>query len=91
MEEKKYPVIGTVTISVEEYRDLITDVTAFKRDLDDYRSKYWCEQNKNKSLETSISAIKDDLQLARKFIDSKKEYRLAFKMFAAGVEDEDAE
>ena len=90
MEVKKtYDFKGTVTISTEEYRDLITDCATYKASSDDYRNKYWTEQNKVKSLDSSLNAVKAELENLRAFIESKKETRLAFKLFVAGVEEED--
>ena len=54
MEEKKYEINGTVTISTEEYRDLITEKFEAKKDMEDYRSRYWSEQNKTKELTSKV-------------------------------------
>lgn len=90
MDEKKtYEFKGTVTISTDEYRDLITDCATYKASSDDYRSKYWNEQNKVKDLETNLAAVKAEAESLRTFIEAKKETRLAFKLFVAGVEEED--
>lgn len=89
MDEKKtYDFKGTVTISTDEYRDLITDCTTYKASSDDYRSKYWGEQTKVKNLEDKLKAVEAETERLRAFIEAKKETRLAFKLFVAGVEDE---
>lgn len=88
-EKKNYDFNGTVTISSEEYRDLVTAAVKNERDADDYRSRSWSAENKVKSLEAALKEIKSDLELRTAFIESKKEFRLAFKMFTAGVEEED--
>ncbi|MBQ8616346.1 MAG: hypothetical protein IJ418_02420 [Clostridia bacterium] len=90
MDEKKtYDFKGTVTISTDEYRDLITDCATYKAGCDDYRSKYWNEQNKVKVLESNLAAVKAEAENLRAFIEAKKETRLAFKLFVAGVEEGD--
>lgn len=90
MDDKKtYDFKGTVTISTEEYRDLIADGAAAKHDADDYRSKYWQEQNKVRELERKCATLESEIAQLRSFIESKKENRLAFKLFVAGVEEGD--
>lgn len=90
MEEKKtYEFKGTVTISTDEYRDLITDCATYKASTDEYRSKYWELQNKVKTLESNLAAAQVEAEKLRSFIEAKKETRLAFKLFVAGVEEDD--
>lgn len=90
MDEKKtYGFKGTVTIGTDEYRDLITDCATFKSSMEDYRSKFWAEQTKAKKLEEELAVAKANAEHLRAFIESKKETRLAFKLFVAGVEEDD--
>lgn len=88
MEEKKtYDFKGTVTISTEEYRDLIQDCVTFKREFEDYRSKWWEEQRKVNDLEKKQKELTAELDRLRAFIDSKKDILLAFKLYSAGIEE----
>lgn len=90
MDEKKtYEIKGTVTIGTDEYRDLITDCATYKASMEDYRSKFWNEQTKTKKLEEQFAAAKAEAEHLRAFIESKKETRLAFRLFSAGVEEDD--
>lgn len=50
-ERKKYEVQGTVTISTEEYRDLLEDKYDALKSRDFYQSKYWEFETKVKKLE----------------------------------------
>ena len=61
-ENKKYPIEGTVTISTEEYRDLLKDSVSNEKEASEYRSKYWNEQNKTSKLEKSLAELKEFLQ-----------------------------
>lgn len=58
MDEKKtYSYSGTVTISTEEYRDLIEAVKDAQKDADDYRSRYWKEQDVSKTANKKAEAL----------------------------------
>jgi hypothetical protein len=89
MDEKRtYDYKGTVTISTEEYRDLIEDCAELKAKFEDYRSKFWAEQNKVTSLQTELNLAKIELEDLTRWKNSKEELRLAFKLFL--VEEKEA-
>ena len=87
-ENKTYEFEGTVTIGTHEYRDLIKDCITYKNESDNYRSKYWEEQSKVKALEAKLAEANAELDRCRAFIESKKETRIAFKLFVAGIEED---
>ena len=69
MEEKKvYSVIGQVTIGTDEYRELIEGKLTAENTADDYRSKYWAEQNKVNALQKQVDALKAKIEKCEKFI-----------------------
>ena len=47
-ERKEYSIVGTVTISTDEYRDLIADKFEAEKSKD-----YWCSQYYEKNKEVS--------------------------------------
>lgn len=65
---KKYEVVGTVTIGSDEYRDLIVEKTKREADADKYRSEYWKEQSRANSLEKQVAALTDELNKYKKFV-----------------------
>ena len=81
MEEKKYEFNGKVEISTEEYRDLIRDGVKAEQQADDYRSKYWSEQNKVKDLEEKVSVLNKSISHYQKFVNSKEDITLEYKMY----------
>ena len=81
MEEKKYEFNGKVEISTEEYRDLIRDGVKAEQQADDYRSKYWSEQNKVKDLEEKVSVLNKSISHYQKFVNSKEDIILEYKMY----------
>lgn len=89
-EKKVYPVYGTVTISTEEYRDLVLGIAKAENELDKQRSKWYEEYNKANRLQKENETVKAELEKYRGFVESKKELKLAFKFFCAGIDgDED--
>ena len=79
-EEKKYSVVGTVTIGSDEYRDLIEKMVTSEMAADDYRSKYWAEQSKVAAITKERDAISAECESYRKFLaeddGTKAKYRL---------------
>lgn len=57
-EEKKYGVVGTVTIGSDEYRDLIEDVQKAISDRDRYMREGWNKDSKIKELTEQIETLK---------------------------------
>lgn len=70
MDEKKAYPTGTVTISAEEYRDLITECVEAKKEASRYASQFWAEQR-------AKDAVKADLDKATKKSDTLMAFILA--------------
>lgn len=79
MEEKTYPVQGTVTISVEEYRDLLVSKFEAEHDLSDTRSRAWKAESEVDKLKERIKELDLDNRIYKEFISSNPE--LAVKFF----------
>lgn len=60
-EEKKTYAPGTVTISSEEYRDILTEAFDAKKDMDKWYTKYWEEYHKERSLEEENAKLREEL------------------------------
>jgi hypothetical protein len=88
MEEKQYDYKGTVTISTEEYKDLITEKFEAKKDMEDYRSRYWSEQNKTKELTSKVEAQEKSISHYRNFVNSKEDITLEYKMYLRQIGEE---
>jgi hypothetical protein len=88
MEEKQYEYKGTVTISTEEYRDLVKGVFAAEKNADDYRSRYWEEQSKTKELTSKVEAQEKALAHYRNFVNSKEDITLEYKMYLRQLGEE---
>ena len=89
MDEKKtYPVTGTVTISTEEYRDLICGIYEAKAEAERKSSKWYDEYNRAKKLESELVCLKEERDSLAKFVESKNDLKLAYKLFCAGIGDE---
>lgn len=72
MEEKKY--IGTVTISTEEYRDLLTERFEAEKDKDYWSSRYW-EINKEKDkLAKEVEALKEEREVTKVQLEQFKRF-----------------
>lgn len=83
MEEKSYPIEGTVTISAEEYRDLIRESVNNGRDANENRSKLWREEEKVKKLEKELEDIKAYKAKLMDFIKQDNERYQAYVRFTA--------
>ena len=57
MENKKSYPANNVTISTEEYRDLIAESASAKRDADRYATNYWAEHTKAEKLQKDLDAV----------------------------------
>lgn len=77
MEDKKYEVVGEVKIGTDEYRDLITTATEATKDADNYRSKWWAEESKNRALQEKITK----LEKFAEFVNSTDELRTKYKLY----------
>jgi len=69
MEEKKtYEVIGTVTISTEEYRDLIYDKFSAEADKDRYMRSGWEKDSQINELKKQVETLSCELNKYKSFI-----------------------
>lgn len=82
-ERKQYSVVGQVTIGTDEYRELIESKFSAEKDRDDYRSRYWHEQDVSKKANEKVEAQKKALDLYKEFITSDAERLNDYKMFLA--------
>ena len=89
MEFKKYPISGTVTICTDEYRDLIKGIVDAEKEAESPRTRWYEAYNKANKLEAELKGIREEMESIRSFVESKKEYRLAYKMFKSGVEEDE--
>lgn len=72
-DKKKYSVEGTVTISTEEYKDLIIENTSVKAKNDKQSTENWNLRNKVSELEAVIKSQKEELDLMTGFVASDME------------------
>lgn len=80
--EKTYP-SHSITIESEEYRDLIIENEKNRHDADDYRSKYWAEQNEKKNAQADLAKLKADYDKLSAFVTSSTEISALFKAYMA--------
>jgi len=50
MEEKKYEIVGTVTIGTDEYRDLVRENCELQKDISSANREKWDIQSKLREL-----------------------------------------
>lgn len=60
MEDKKTYTPFNVTISTEEYRDLISDAAAARNDAEHYRDMYWSERSRAERLQKELGTANAD-------------------------------
>lgn len=83
MEKKDYEVKGTVTISTEEYRDLIVSAIEQEKEADRYRSQYWEESNKRSKAEEALKPMREKYELLLAFINDSEERVKDYKFWLA--------
>ena len=83
MEKKDYEVNGTVTISTEEYRDLIVSAIESEKETDRYRSQYWDESSKRSKAEEALKPMKEKYELLLAFINDSEERVKDYKFWLA--------
>lgn len=71
-EEKKTYAPGTVTISSEEYRDILTEAFDAKKDMDKWYTKYWEEYHKKSNLEEENAKLKEQVATLEKELAEMK-------------------
>lgn len=89
MEKKEYEYKGTVTISTEEYKDLITDKFSAQNEIEDYRRRYWDEQNTVSELKDKIEALEMDQKNYRDFVNSSPEITNFYKQWLINKQDDE--
>lgn len=88
-EEKQYEIKGTVTISTEEYRDLITDKFEAQKNADSYRDRYWSEQSESSKLKEKIKALESGQKNYRDFVNSSPEITALYKQWLVSKQDDE--
>ena len=71
-ENKKYSVVGQVTIGTDEYRDLLTDKFAAEKRADEEHDRWYrayCEKNK---CEEENKKLLEELDKLKKFIKKNR-------------------
>ena len=61
-DEKKYSIVGKVEIGTDEYRELIESAVKYERQVDEYRSKFWKEQDEVKAKDSQITELKAEIK-----------------------------
>lgn len=89
-EKKEYPVSGTVTISCEEYRDLIGHIYELKAKAQKEHDDWYEEYNKGAQKEKDLKELKEKsdeiwgkLKLYYEFVNSDDEVKVKYKDFVA--------
>ena len=72
-EEKKTYAPGTVTISSEEYRDILTEAFDAKKDAEKWNTKYWDEYRAKRNLEEENAKLREQVAKLEKELASVKE------------------
>lgn len=83
MEKKDYEVKGAVTISTEEYRDLIVSAMEQEKEADRYRSQYWEESRKRGEAEDALKPMREKYELLLAFINDSEERVKDYKFWLA--------
>lgn len=71
--EKDYPVQGTVTISTQEYKDLVTTSIKLESELSEMRSRCWRVESEKSGCEKKLEALQTEVNLLNRFIASSSE------------------
>ena len=69
-ENKTYEIIGTVTISTEEYRELIERALRSELDMEKGRDEWWKERCRADKAEKELAEITEKHNAIKKFIQS---------------------
>lgn len=72
-ERKKYDVVGTVTISTEEYRDLVKDKYEAEKSKEYYYNKYWEYERKCKELDEENNRLRAHNEQYKRYIKDNGE------------------
>ena len=80
-EQKKYSVVGNVTIGTDEYRDLIERAIEAEKEASDYRSKYWAREKDITKLNEEKAFLDSKVSAYKEFINASEEVTAAYKLF----------
>lgn len=82
-EKKSYSVVGTVSIGTDEYRDLIEERASFKKDAEDYRSKFWKEESARKAAEEKVRGLEKQIEEYGAFFAKFPEAKALYGQYTA--------
>lgn len=88
-EQKQYEVKGTVTISTEEYRDLITEKFEANSEKSNYMHRFWDEQNVTSELKDKVKALESGQKNYRDFVNSSPEITALYKQWLVSKQDDE--
>ena len=83
MNEKKTYTVHPTIIDNTEYRDLITENCELSHEAEDYRQRYWKEQDAKKTAEAELAKVKSSLEKFNAFIASSDEVKAQFEAYLA--------
>lgn len=72
-ERKKYDVVGTVTISTDEYRDLIQDKYEAEKEQGYYYTKYWEKERKCTELDEENNRLRVQNEQYKRYLKDNGE------------------
>lgn len=88
MEEKKYSVVGTVTIGTDEYRDLLTEKFEAQKEASENNSRWYEQYNKARKLEDENEKLRDELDQLKRYIkDNNEQDKLELWIVRSSRED----
>lgn len=85
MEEKKYEIVGTVTIGTDEYRDLVRENCELQKDISSANREKWDIQSKLRELEEKYKKTSEELDKFKKFAESSEEQKAKYKLYLIEV------
>lgn len=68
-EEKCIGSVGTVTISIAEYRDLVYKMACNIKDAESFKDKYWDAKCEIANLKNEISSLKEKIDDLNRTLD----------------------
>jgi len=80
MAEKQYTP-GTVTVSTEEYRDLITEMTEWKQSAETHRAQRWAAEKERDEARKELGALALEYDKLWAFANSSDEMRMKHKLY----------
>lgn len=89
--EKDYEIKGTVTISTEEYRDLINEACTLRAKGQKEHDDWYDEYNKRRELESKLSKCETKIQEFNDWLNSDDSARTKFKLWKVEKESADEE